>query len=60
MFKDQNGDNIIDSYDQVALGYNAGMPEIYYSFDLGAEYKGVGVYAQFQGTGALYQNVRYT
>nr|WP_316929675.1 SusC/RagA family TonB-linked outer membrane protein [Bacteroides neonati] len=51
MFKDQNGDNIIDSYDQVALGYNAGMPEIYYSFDLGAEYKGVGVYAQFQGTG---------
>ena len=51
MFKDQNGDNRIDDYDQVALGYNSTCPEIYYSFDLGAEYKGLGVYALFQGTG---------
>ena len=51
MFKDQNGDNRIDAYDQVALGYNSTCPEIYYSFDLGAEYKGWGVYALFQGTG---------
>lgn len=51
MFKDQNGDNRIDSYDQVAMGYNATCPEIYYSFDLGAEYKGFGVYALFQGAG---------
>ena len=36
MFKDQNGDNRIDAYDQVALGYNSTCPEIYYSFDLGA------------------------
>lgn len=50
-FKDQNGDNKIDSYDQVALGYNATCPEIYYSFDLGLEYKGFGVYALFQGVG---------
>lgn len=49
-YKDQNGDNIIDSFDQVALGYSA-MPEIYYSFDLNLEYKGFGIYALFQGTG---------
>lgn len=30
MFKDQNGDNRIDAYDQVALGYNSTCPEIYY------------------------------
>ena len=51
MFKDQNGDKKIDSYDQVALGYNPNCPEIYYSFDLGAEYKGIGIYALFQGAG---------
>lgn len=51
MFKDQNGDKRIDSYDQVPLGYNSTCPEIYYSFDLGAEYRGFGVYALFQGVG---------
>lgn len=51
MLKDQNGDKRIDEYDQVALGYNSTCPEIYYSFDLGAEYKGFGVYALFQGGG---------
>lgn len=50
-YKDQNGDKVIDSYDQVALGYNSTCPEIYYSFDLGLEYKGVGLYAMFQGAG---------
>ena len=49
MFKDQNGDKIIDSYDQIPLGYNSTCPEMYYSFDLGAEYKGLGFYALFQG-----------
>lgn len=50
-FKDQNGDNRIDEYDQVALGYSSSTPEIYYSFDLNLEYKGFGVYALFQGLG---------
>lgn len=48
-FKDQNGDNRIDEYDQVALGYNNLCPEIYYGFNLGAEYKGLGFLAFFQG-----------
>lgn len=51
MFKDQNGDKIIDQYDMVAIGYNQLCPEIYFAFDLGAEYKGVGLFAQFQGVG---------
>lgn len=51
MFKDQNGDGVIDSYDQIPLGYSSLCPEIYYSFDLGAEWKGIGFYAQFQGVG---------
>ncbi len=48
-YKDQNGDKVIDQYDMVALGYNQTCPEIYYAFDLGAEYKGVGFTALFQG-----------
>lgn len=51
MFKDQNNDKRIDGDDVVPLGYNSTCPELYYSFDLGAEYKGFGVYALFQGGG---------
>ena len=50
-FKDQNNDKIIDKYDMIALGYNQLCPEIYFSFNLGAEYKGIGLFAQFQGVG---------
>lgn len=50
-FKDQNGDNVIDEQDQVRMGYNTSCPEIYYSFNLGLEYKGLGFYAMFQGVG---------
>lgn len=48
-FKDQNGDKVIDEYDQVALGFNKFCPEIYYGFNLGLEYKGLGFTAIFQG-----------
>ncbi len=48
-FKDQNGDKRIDEYDQVAIGYNSVCPEIYYGFNVGAEYKGLGFMAYFQG-----------
>ena len=50
-FKDQNGDNRIDEYDQVALGHSNLCPEIYYGLNLGAEYKGLGFMALFQGVG---------
>ncbi len=49
-YQDLNNDGIIDSYDQRALGYSA-IPEVYYSFDLNLEYRGLGVFALFQGVG---------
>lgn len=50
-YKDQNGDGVINDYDVVAIGYNSSIPEIYFSFDLGAEWKGIGISASFQGVG---------
>lgn len=50
-YRDVNGDNIIDANDEVAIGYSTTCPEIYYSLHLGAEWKGLGFYAMFQGTG---------
>ncbi|WP_440972290.1 hypothetical protein, partial [Megamonas funiformis] len=48
-YKDQNGDGIINEDDVVKMGYNTTCPEIYYSFNLGLEYKGLGLTATFQG-----------
>lgn len=48
-YKDQNGDGIINSDDEISMGYNYNCPEIYYSFHLGLEYKGIGFDAAFQG-----------
>lgn len=48
-FKDQNGDGVIDEQDQVRMGYSTYCPEVYYSFNLGLEWKGLGFYAMFQG-----------
>lgn len=50
-YKDMNGDKVINSDDRVAMGYNSTCPEIYYSFNLGLEWKGLGFSAQFQGVG---------
>ncbi len=49
-YTDQNGDNVINELDNVQLGYNTTNPEIYYSFNLGFNYKGFGIDALFQGT----------
>ena len=48
-YKDVNGDNVINSNDRIALGYNSSIPEVYYSFNLGFEWKGLGFNAAFQG-----------
>lgn len=50
-YRDVNGDNLIDENDKIAMGYSTTAPEIYYSFHLGAEWKGLGFDAMFQGTG---------
>ena len=48
-YEDVNGDGVIDSNDEVRIGTNNSMPNIYYNFHLGFEWKGLGFYALFQG-----------
>lgn len=55
MYKDQNGDEIIDENDKVELNYTNGVPEINYALNIGFEYKGFGVNATFQGAGNFYR-----
>lgn len=50
-YEDVNGDKVIDENDLTAIGYSDAAPEIYYTFHLGAEWKGLGFDAMFQGTG---------
>jgi TonB-linked SusC/RagA family outer membrane protein len=48
-YKDQNNDGIINAFDEVRIGHSGQVPEIYYSFSVGMEYKGIGMDACFQG-----------
>ena len=50
-YKDINGDNVINEFDMIPLGYSSQVPEIYYGFTLGVEWKGIGLNATFQGVG---------
>lgn len=50
-YKDQNGDNKIDQYDEVAIGHSTRVPGIYYGINLGFEYKGFGIDMVWQGVG---------
>lgn len=48
-YVDINNDDQINEYDQKVLGYSTRAPEIYYGFNVAADYKGLGFSAQFQG-----------
>ncbi len=48
-YVDQNGDNVIDTFDEVALGYSTQVPEMYFALNLHADYKGLGFNAIIQG-----------
>lgn len=50
-YLDVNNDDTIDTNDRIAIGYSNIAPEIYYTFHLGLEWKGLGFNAMFQGTG---------
>lgn len=50
-YVDLNGDKVIDENDETLIGKNTVCPEIFYTFNLGVEYKGIGLVAHFQGTG---------
>jgi len=47
-YKDINGDNVIDAYDEVAIGYT-NIPEINYGFGFSVGWKGIDASAFFQG-----------
>jgi len=55
-YVDQNGDKVIDQFDMVSIGHSW-LPEMYYSFTLDAEYKGVGLSALFQGVSNVSANL---
>lgn len=48
IYRNTNNDDIVDDYDQVAIGF-PDHPQIYYSFSLGFGWKGFEVSALFQG-----------
>ena len=48
-YVDLTGDDKIDNNDRKAIGYSTTAPDLYYNFHLGAEYKGLGLDAMFQG-----------
>ena len=48
-YKDLSGDNQIDNYDYTYQMYST-TPEIYYGFQVGFDWKGLGLNAWFQGT----------
>ena len=50
-YKDLNGDEVINAFDMTSLDGGTGIPELNYAFNVGVEYKGLGVNAWFQGTG---------
>ena len=52
-YKDQNGDNKIDSEDRVAIGKSTTVPEMVFGLNLGFEYKGFGVDMVFNGISGL-------
>ena len=48
-YKDVNDDGVINSNDMIPMGYSSAWPEIYYGFNVGLEWKGLGFDASFQG-----------
>lgn len=50
-YQDVTGDGMIDTNDRKAIGHSTTAPDLYYNFHLGAEYKGWGIDAMFQGVG---------
>lgn len=55
-YKDINGDGVINSEDQVPIGY-ADVPKLYYSANIGFSYKGFSLSAVFTGAGKFSRNI---
>ena len=58
-YKDVNEDSVINENDFVAMDYGNTFPSLNYAFNLGAEYKGFGINATFQGAAHQVKNLRW-
>ncbi len=58
-YKDVNGDGVINENDYITQDYGNVFPQLNYAFTLGAEYKGFGINATFQGAAHQVKNLRY-
>ncbi len=58
-YRDVNGDNVINQNDYVTMDHGTSFPSVNYAFNVGAEYKGFGVNATFQGAGSQIKNLMY-
>ena len=56
-YRDVNGDGVINELDLTHIGFS-NFPDLNYSFNLGFEFKGIGLNALFQGTGDYMKNFR--
>ncbi len=56
-YKDINSDGVINQFDYTSLGSGMNLPELNYAFSVGAEYKGFGFNALFQGAGNYMKNL---
>jgi len=58
-YKDVNEDGVINENDYVAQDYGNAFPSVNYAFSFGAEFKGFGINATFQGAAHQVKNLRY-
>lgn len=58
-YKDVNGDNVINENDFVAMDHGTAVPALNYAFNLGVEFKGIGINASFQGAAHQIKNLYY-
>ncbi len=58
-YLDVNKDGVINEFDRVNLGVPTDVPNLNYAFNVGLEYKGVGINAYFQGAGNQMKDIRY-
>jgi TonB-linked SusC/RagA family outer membrane protein len=57
-YKDQNGDKIINEFDEIPIGFGTQIPELYFSGSVNIEYKSIGISALLQGIAnqTIYRN----
>ena len=58
-YKDVNQDGVINENDYVAMDWGSAVPAVNYGFNLGFEFKGIGLNASFQGAACQIKNLMY-